>query len=203
MTPQHQDTPPTLADFKTWPPEQVQTFAHGKTTVLATGGTSRWYFLEHGEPKLGYGDTERFYEYGRRVISRVLDMANMMFSDGIQTLFVMGFGGGQGQRDEGYLKNMAWAYEILADETTQALYTQYEIGVRFRGQWVPLFDQLGASDLSERYQALEQATASRRDRRLIWFVRDDMIPQSLAPLVSRSLQEQGRLPDRQTLCEAY
>jgi hypothetical protein len=132
MTENDGNSIPSLAEFTAWEPPQVQEFAQGKSVVFATGGTTRWYFLEHGDPRDGYTDPQQFLNYGRHVVQRVVDIASMMFADGISTVFVVGFGGGQGERNAEYLQNMAWAYELLADVTTQELYDAEQIGVLFR-----------------------------------------------------------------------
>jgi len=194
---------PLLSDFEAWPAEQVFSIAHGKTVVLATGGTSRWYFLEHGDPRAGYSAPEQFRDYGRHTIQRVVDIAAIMFADGIQTLFVMGFGGGQGERNPEYMANLAWVYELLIDDTTQELYQQHQIGVQFRGDWAALFERLKAPLLVNRYKRIEQESTPGRDRWLIWFVGDDFIPESLVRLVQRRLTETGHMPDRRELCQAY
>jgi hypothetical protein len=194
---------PTLAEFQKWSHHAVQSVAQGKTVVLAPGGTSRWYFLEHGDPKAGYADSEQFREYGRRVIQRVVEIADMLFEDGVRTLFVMSWGVGQTVRGAEYLENVSWAYEMLADEVSQELYTQYNIGVLFRGQWGRLFERFKSPDLSVHFREVEEATAWQRERWLIWYVEDELIPERVVPLAVRGLQEEGRIPDRETLCGAY
>lgn len=194
---------PTVSEFQQWSQHDVRGVAQGKAVVLAPGGTSRWYFLEHGDPKVGYADGERFREYGRRVIQRVVEIADMLFEDGVRTLFAMSWGVGQTVRGAEYRENMSWAYEMLADEVSQELYTRYNIGVLFRGQWARLFERFESPDLSVQFRGVEDATARQRDRWLIWYVDDELIPESVVPLVGRGLQAERRIPDRETLCEAY
>lgn len=196
-------TPPSLREFQAFSGDEVKPLAGGKSVVLATGGTSRWYFLEHGDPVKGYAEPEQFIEYGRRVITRVVDIANIMFDDGVDTVFVVGFGGGQGERNIEYRQIMTWAYQLLADETTRQLYAEHKIHVRFRGDWDGLFQRLGAMDLSQQYLDLEQKTYDEHDKWLIWFVPDEIIPKSLLPLVVESVEATGNMPSRAALCEAY
>jgi hypothetical protein len=159
--------------------------------------------LEHGDPAKGYAQPELFLEYGRRVIDRVVDIADMMFSDGIDTVFVVGFGGGQGERNIEYRQIMTWAYKLLIDDVTRTLYSEHDIHVRFRGDWAGLFQRLGAEDLGPQFQDVEQRTSDERERWLIWFVSDEIIPKSLLPLVAESIEKTSSMPSRAALCEAY
>jgi hypothetical protein len=193
---------PSLDDFIRWPAGKIRPFVQGKTVVLSTSGTSRWYFLEYGDIGQGYDAPERFLEYGRRVIQRVIEMTDILYSDGIESLFLVGFGGSQGRRNTGYVENLKWVYNLLIDETSRALYDQHEIGVLFRGDWGSIFTQLGADDLTRKFEKIEQETAARR-RWLIWYVPDDLIPSSLVPLVAEHIERTGEMPDRTTLARAY
>ncbi|MGB4678475.1 MAG: hypothetical protein WBH90_17285 [Aggregatilineales bacterium] len=194
---------PTLQEFQSWPSEKVEPIARGKTVVLASGGSSRWYFLEHGDTRKGYTATEQFRDYGRRGLQRIVEQASMMLDDGISTVFAPGFAGGQGERNPEYVENLKWAYQVLINEDAQALYEQHRLGVLFRGSWRQLFERLDAPDLSERYEAVEAQTKARSERWLVWFVAEDFIPESLLPTVTQSLVETGKMPERVALSEQY
>lgn len=201
--PEHVPHPPSLKEFQAWPSDRVEEVAQGKTVVLASGGSSRWYFLEHGNTQQGYAGSEQFRDYGRRGLQRIVEQASMMLDDGIRTVFAPGFAGGQGERNAEYVDNLKWAYQVLINEVAQELYEEHRLGVLFRGSWKRLFDRLDASDLSERYEALEAQTRAKSDRWLVWFVAEDFIPESLLPGITRHLQETGTMPERVALCERY
>ena len=194
---------PSLQEFLAWPSTRVAEFARGKTVVLASGGSSRWYFLEHGNTRAGYAAAEQFRDYGRRGLQRIVEQASMMLDDGIGTVFAPGFAGGQGERNAEYVENLKWAYGVLVNEYADQLYAQHKLGVLFRGSWKRLFERLDAPDLSERYQELEARTKARSDRWLVWFVAEDSIPESLLPRVTRQLVETGTMPERTGRAEQY
>jgi tuberculosinol/isotuberculosinol synthase len=127
----------------------------------------------------------------------------MLFGDGVRYLFVVGFGGGQGERNVEYRQNLAWVYEMLIDETTRGLYEQHGIAVSFRGKWQQLFERLGAADLTDRHRQIEEETTGRSGGRLIWYVDDDLIPASVLPLVRQGLDATGRIPPPADLAAAY
>ncbi|HOA22946.1 MAG TPA: hypothetical protein PK801_11280 [Aggregatilineales bacterium] len=195
-------TAPLLADFLEWPSEHIIPLLRDKTVTLSTSGTSRWYFLEHGNAHEGYDTRQQFEHYGRRVIQRTLEIADMIFADGVRTLFIVGFGGGQARRDPAYLENMRWSYRMLVDEHTRRIYDGYDIGVLFRGDWGRIFGELGAVDLSGPFAQIEEETAGR-ERWLIWFVPDAHIPPAVVPLVQRRLAETGQPPTRQEMAAVY
>lgn len=200
---EHTPSLPSCEEFTAWPDDQVDALAHGKTVVLASGGSSRWYFLEHGNTQQGYAQTEQFKDYGLKGARRIIEQASMMLDDGIRTVFAPGFAGGQGERNAEYVENLKWAYEVLIGEYAEQLYNEHNIGVKFRGGWQQLFDRLGANDLSERYAALEARTIAKSDRWLVWFVAEDLIPQSMMPQVTEYVAEHGTLPERTELAEQY
>lgn len=186
----------------TWPSGRVSAFTQQTTVLLSTSGTSRWYFVEHGDTSQGYDDPVLFEEYGRLVIERVLEIAGFIFEDGVQTLFITGFAGGQGTRNEEYLANMRWVYRLLADEKTGKYYDKHHICAKFRGNWQGLLAGLQAEDLSADFLRIEQSTCRHRVRQLIWYVQDDIIPRSLAGLVQEAFSR-GEVPDQKALAAAY
>jgi hypothetical protein len=195
---------PSVGDFVAWPAEQVRSAAQGKTVVLAPGGTSRWYFLEHGHQQRGYGQPDSFRDYGKRALRRTIELADMIFDDGIDTIFSVGFVPGQNQRDRQYNANLSWAYQLLVNDDAQTLYAQYHMAALFRGGWSSLFSGLGATNLITECQELERQTLPNRRRWLIWLTEDQHpIPDSLTAFVAESLQESGTIPERGVLANAY
>lgn len=200
---EHTPLPPSRQEFQAWPSASVEQVARGKTAVLASGGSSRWYFLEHGDTQQGYARSEQFRDYGRRGLQRIVEQASMMLDDGVSTVFAPGFAGGQGERNAEYVENLKWAYQVLIGEDAQALYEEHRLGVLFRGGWRQLFERLDAADLSERYDAVEAQTKARSERWLVWFVAEDFVPASLLPTITRQLVETGAMPARVELSEQY
>lgn len=194
---------PTTAEFEQWEPGQVRLLIADKTVVFSPGGSSRWYFLEHGDVSVGYSRADQFLDYTRRSLRRTIEIADMMFSDGIRTLFVVGVMPGQNKRDPEYRRNLAAAVEFMANQEAQELYAQFDVGVLFRGAWSEMFEALGLPHLFEKCSDLEHETAPQRERWLIWLTQDDPIPRSLVPLLADSLRTTGELPPQAALCTAY
>jgi hypothetical protein len=194
-------TTPALDDFLAWPSEDINALAAEKTVVFAPGGTSRWYFLEHGDVAQGYTRQEAFADYGRKALRRTVEIVDMM---GAGTTFVVGFVPGQDERTEGYNANLRWAYELLVGEFALELYDRHNVGVMFRGGWLELFERLDAEHLNTGIDAVEWATLPDNPRRLIWLTQTpEPIPQALTPFVADYIREHGTMPPRAALCQAY
>jgi hypothetical protein len=194
---------PSLAEFLAWPSEQVQPHVREKAVVFSPGGSSRWYFLEHGDASVGYDSPEAFRDYARRSFDRILELADLMFADGIRTVFVIGVTPKQSSRDPDYNQNLTAATRLLVDQASLESYELYEMGVLFRGGWERAFEKMGAAQVMEDCLALEQDTAPFRERWLVWVAADEPIPQALVPVVKKALEETGEMPARSALCEAY
>lgn len=194
---------PAIDEFLDWPAERIRPLTTGQTVVFAPGGTSRWYFLEYGNTRVGYGDTEHFTEYGRHAVRRTVEIASMMAADGIDNVFVVGHMPGQDSRDPDYNRNLAWAYHVLVDEVAREVYDAHNMGVVFRGGWEEAFRRIGAKDMIAASAAIEADTADRQAW-LIWLTDDEgPIPPRLAPMVTQHLRQSGEFPSRAAMAEAY
>lgn len=182
---------------------QVAELGTPPTVLLAPGGTSRWYFFEHASAAKGYADAKRFRDYGRRTIQRIVELADMMFHDGVQTVFVVGFVEGVDARDKDYNRNLRSGYGMLVDSESMALYEEFGMAPLFRGGWVELLTRLGILDVLDEFRKAEAALPGR-DRWLVWTVKDNaVLPAELAPMLAESLANGGAIPDRRALCRAY
>lgn len=195
---------PDWEDFRDWSPEQVRAMIEqNKTVVFAPGGTSRWYFIYHGEVSQGYTQPERFQDYAVRSMLRVIEIASMMFADGIRTMFAAVYVPAMTHRDEEYLKNLSWVYNVMIDDTARELYKSHGMSVLFRGNWSRTLELVGSQDLSHQFNQVEQATAGNNGQ-LIWLTEETgPIPPALVDLVTEHLSQTGELPDRNSLAEAY
>lgn len=196
-------TIPTFEEFLAWSGEQVAPYMREKVVLFSPGGSSRWYFHHYGDPAKGYDDPAIFLDYSQRGLYRSVEIANMMFDDGIRTVFLVAIMPAQLDRSQAYSQNLARSIQLLADDEAEALYAQYGIGVRFRGKWDVFFEQLGNAGFWRRCQELEARSIANCSRWLIWTVQEDFLPSALAPLIRASLEAQGTLPDQKTLAEAY
>jgi hypothetical protein len=109
----------------------------------------------------------------------------------------------QSNRGPEYDQYMGWSTRFLIEEKACELYDRYQMGVLFRGSWKIMLEKFKTPDTLQRFRDVEQQTTPSRDHWLVWTIEDDPIPDSLAPLVSQTIQNTGHMPDRAALCQAY
>jgi hypothetical protein len=190
--------------FRDWSPATLRkVLDKDKTVVFAPGGTSRWYFVYHGDISQGYTQADQFADYAQRSMLRVLEIAAMMFADGIQTVLAAVYVPAMTRRDEEYVKNIAWVYEVMVSDEARQRYDHDHISVQFRGDWDRTLNLVGSIDLSGYFEEVEQSTAGRKHR-FIWLTEEtEPIPGQLSDMVARELAETGKIPDRASLSTAY
>ena len=193
---------PSLAEFLTWDAEQLRPLLLNKSLIFSPGGSSRWYFLEHGDAQVGYYDKAIFQEYTRLTLNRILEIAHMMFIDGIKTILVFGLPPKQSIRIEAYKQLFGEGIRVLFNDATKKLYKNYDIAVSFRGPWSLVMQEAGISELFEASQSLENETLGRNNK-LIWSTEDDAIPASVIPFLVDYYAKTGQIPDTASLCNIY
>ena len=195
---------PEWNEFRDWSPAAVQkALDKDKSVVFAPGGTSRWYFVYHGDIRQGYTQSDQFADYARRSMLRVLEIASMMFADGISTVLAMVYVPAMTRRDEEYVSNLSWVYEVMVGDEARQRYDHDRISVKFRGDWDRTLEIVGSADLSGYFEEVEQGTAGRKHQ-FIWLTEEtELIPQQLVDMVAREIAQTGRFPDRASLSAAY
>jgi hypothetical protein len=194
----------TWEEFNQLPAEAVAALATPKVIVYAPGGTSRWFFLKHSQGQIGYSQEQKFEQYARLVLERMVEHAGMMCADGVDTVFLVGFVPGQEARTEDYNRNAARFFHALADAQMRRAYDEQDLGVRFRGVWDEVAKKLGREDVLAEMKRIEEETSDRK-KWVVWLTGNDqdVIPPSVLPLVVEHYQQHGTLADRATLTEAY
>jgi hypothetical protein len=197
------DPHPSLNEFLDWPSEKVTPLIQDRTVVFSPGGSSRWYFLEYGEFSAGYDSAEQFADYSLKGLHRTVEIADLMFQDGLRTLFVVGVMPDQRMRSARYSANLGQSLRMIAGEEARQLYADHQIGVMFRGAWKQVFEQLEIADMYETCKRLELQTTAENDRWMIWLSEEEPLPPGVAPFLVERLQESGQVPDRAELSQAY
>jgi hypothetical protein len=195
--------PVDAVDFRQWSAEDVRPLLAGKSLIFSPGGSSRWYFMEHGSASEGYMSQERFLEYSRLTLDRVLEIVSMMHTDGVETVYVIAFTPQFDKRDPEYQRVMRFGLEIMVDAATRALYRDYEMAVKFRGMWSQVLAQYDLHQMAAELEDLEHTTAQPNRPRIVWCLQDKPIPDRLIPLVQNHLIRTGQMPDRIDLAKAY
>ena len=196
-------TPPNLAEFLDWSRTEIRAATRGKSVVFSPGGSSRWYFMEHGDSQQGYLQHELFQDYANLILQRILEIVHIMMADGVDTVYVVAITPKIDQRTESYRQFIADGLRAMVSAATHKLYDQYQMHVKFRGRWESVLRSNGIGEVLHRFQEVEMETAQNDRPRLIWCTEDKPLPDSLLPHICKHLDQHDPLPDRATLAELY
>jgi len=193
----------TSEEFRAWSHERVRSVIGDKALILSPGGSSRWYFMEHGNPQDGYLNAEEFSRYSKITLEVVLNIAQMMFMDGVNTVYSIAFTPQFDKRDDKYLKMMAYGLTLMASPEILEIYQKYDMKVSFRGTWETALAHYGSTSVYNQFTDITSRTQNNTGGHLVWCIQDKPIPDSLIPVVQRSLNETHQMPEHETLARAY
>lgn len=194
---------PTLQEFQAWPTEKVaEQMRREKSTVCGfpINGTRRWFMLEYPEQA-----TTNFMEtYLRIAWQRHIELYKLLFDHGIQTLLTPIFGADLLKRGEAYEKliepGLAW---LARDKDMLGFYEEYDVRVGVYGDFRRYLDHTPLAHIADAFDELAQRTAAHRRYRLLFGVCAEDSLDTIAGLVVKLYQEQGRTPDKRQIIEAY
>ena len=171
--------------------------------VFSPGGSSRWYFMEHGDIGQSYLQREVFRDYTNLILQRILQIVHIMMSDGVDAVYVVAITPKIDQRSESYHQFIADGLHAMVSATTRELYARYQMHVKFRGRWESILESNGISEVLESFQQVERETSENSRPRLVWCTEDKPLPDILLPYIRKHLDQHESLPDRETLAELY
>lgn len=172
-----------------------------KVCVFPINGTRRWFLLEHppaekeGIPWSTYLDS---ITHGHIALYRLL------FDHGLDTLLMPAFGPDLLDRGEAYMQMAAEGLSRLASHPAfRAFYQEYEVRVRFYGDYHRYLDPTPYAYLSELFDGLTAQTLDHDRHRLFFGLFAHDATETVAELSIQHYHKHGRAPRRQDLVEAY
>ena len=200
---QESTIPLSVAEFQQWSTAEIQAATRGKSVIFSPGGSSRWYFMEHGDVRQGYLQHDLFQDYANMILQRILEIVHIMMSDGVDAVYVVAITPKIDQRTESYRQFIADGLRAMVNAAAQDLYEQYQMHVKFCGGWESILEANGIGDVLQSFKQVEKETAQTGRPRLIWCAEDKPLPDRLLPFVRQHLDRHDSLPDRETLAELY
>lgn len=174
--------------------------AGSKVCVFPINGTRRWFMLECASQQ-GDSSAEAYLDV---MINRHIELYQLIFDYGLDTLLTPAFGPDLMERGEGYVQ---LAVEGLAQLTRHldlmAFYRSYDVRVRFYGDYRKFFDPTPYAYLSDLFDELTVATQAHKRHRLFFGLFANDATETIAKLSVRYYLDHGRVPDRRTLVELY
>jgi len=195
-----------VATFRSLPTPDVARLvreAGPKVAVFPINGTRRWFVLEHPPQPDDQGDPITTYldVTGRRHI----ELYQLFFEHGVDTLLTPVFGGDLLARGEEYVQ--AIAVEGLVRLATHPdfvdFYRAYQVRVRFYGDHRKFFAPTPYAYVSDLFDQATAQTSGHTRHRLFFGVCADDPTETVAELAIRYHAEHGRAPDKRTLIELY
>jgi tuberculosinol/isotuberculosinol synthase len=192
-----------LTEFMQLPSEKIAKIVRSQgeqVCVFPINGTRRWFLLEHGhedfaDPMDAYGDLT-----GKRHI----EMYQLLFDHGLDTLVTPIFGGEILNRGDEYMEKIGSGMARLATHPDfLSFYQKYKVRVHFYGDYRKQLAGTQYAYLSDQFDHITKHTAHNNQHRLFFGVFASDATDTIAEMSVRYYQSKGQIPTRQELITQY
>ncbi len=163
-------------------------------------GTRRWFVLEHPDQ----ADAKSLDAYLQITWQKHIDIYQLIFEHGIDTLLAPIFGPDLLERGEEYLEliepGLAW---FAQNQAMLDFYDAYDVRVRVYGDTRRWLDHTPYAHVLEAFEAIARRTATHHRHRLFFGVCAHDPTETIAEIAVQFHQKHGRLPDKHHIVEAY
>ncbi|MBN1875953.1 MAG: diterpene synthase [Anaerolineae bacterium] len=170
-----------------------------KTCVFPLKGTRRWFMLEY--PEAQANDLETYLE---AVTKRHIEIYQMIFDYGIDTLLTPSFDMPLMERGQAYMQMIVKGFAGLATRPDFLdFYDRYGVSVHFYGNYRKYLSATPYADLIESFIEVQNKTQTYSHHRIFFgmFVHDEV--ETIADLTISYYQKYGHTPSKRALIEAY
>ncbi|MCQ3935680.1 MAG: diterpene synthase [Chloroflexi bacterium] len=171
-----------------------------KVCVFPFNGTRRWFLLEHGHKK--HEDISRAYNdlTGKRYI----EMYQMLFRHGIETVVAPIFGGDIMERGEEYMNSIGSAMSHLAEHPDfLSFYREFDVRVRFYGDYRKKLHDGAYSFICDKFDKITQETIGHGKHRLFYGVFANDATEAVAEIAVNLHRKSSQIPGRREIVEQY
>jgi adenosine tuberculosinyltransferase len=171
-----------------------------KVCVFPINGTRRWFLLEHGQET----HADMLEAYNDISGKRHLEMYQLMFDHGLDTLVTPIFGGEILNRGDEYMEKIGSGLARLATHPDfLAFYEKYKVRVHFYGDYRKQFAGTSYAYLSDLFDHITKHTAHHNQHRLFYGVFASDATETIAEMSIRYYQNHQQTPSRQELITQY
>lgn len=171
-----------------------------KVCGFPPNGTRRWFMLEHPE----LAATRGFEAYLQVAGQRHLDVWQIFFDHGVDTVLSPFFGSAVAIRDESYQRlyrqGLLW---LTTSRQALDFYHAHEVRVSIYGSARRHLTDPAYAEVLESFEAIAQQTAHHRQHRLFVGIYAEDATDTVAEIVVRLYQTQGQVPSKRQIIEAY
>lgn len=179
--------------------EVVRSFGE-QVCVFPFNGTRRWFLLEHAHKKFA----DPMDAYNDLTGKRYIEMYQMLFNHGIDTILAPVFGGDIMERGREYMEKIGSAMSRLAEHPDfTTFYKEYDVRVHFYGDYPKKFQPGRYAYLTDLFDEITRKTAQHKKHRLFYGVFASDATETIADLSVRHHQKYAKLPTRRELIEQY
>lgn len=174
-----------------------------KVVVFPINGTRRWFMLEHGL-KLGKPLDALYDVYQQVTAQRYVEVLDLIFEHGIETLVSPAFGGELAKRGTEYMHMVTNSLTWLADYPAfTQFYTARQVRVRFYGDYAKTFTDDFGQTLQAAFSQATHRTQMHRTHRLFWGVCANDATETVVEWAVQFAARHGRAPNRREVIEMY
>lgn len=193
----------TLDEFQQLPNNEIAKLMRrsgSKVIVFPFNGTRRWFLLEHGREN----HSDPAQAYIDLTAKRYIEVYQMLFDHGLDTVIAPIFGGEILSRGTEYMEQIGAGMKLLAEHPYfLSFYEKYDVRIHFYGNYRKELSGTQYAYLSELFDAVSQKTAKNKSHRLFYGVFGSDATETIAELSVQYHQNKGRIPTRRELIEFY
>ena len=192
-----------IETFQKLPTQEVARLVRAagpRVCVFPINGTRRWFLLEHR--------LEREQDFVPTYLSvttrRHIELYQLFFDHGLDTLLTPAFGPDLMERGQGYVQMAAEGLAQLATHPDFLdFYQAYRVRVRFYGDYRRFFGPTPYAYLSGLFDEVTARTLAHDRHRLFFGLFAHDATETIAEIAVRFYQKHGRPPDRRHIVETY
>ncbi len=168
--------------------------------VFPFNGTRRWFLLEYGRED----HTDPAQAYIELTSKRYIEMYQLLFEHGLDTLIAPVFGGEILNRGAEYMEQIGYSMSLLAEHPYfLSFYEKYNVRVHFYGDYRKELNGTPYAYLSDLFDRVTGQTRNNKKYRLFYGVFGTDATEALAKMSVEFHQNSGRIATRHELVEMY
>lgn len=192
-----------LGDFLQLPNEKIADIVCSfgeQVCVFPFNGTRRWFLLEHAHKKFD----DYVESYNDLTGKRYIEIFQMLFNHGIDTVLAPVFGDDIMERSQEYMEKIGSAMSRLAEHPDfTSFYKEYGVCVHFYGDYRKKFHASNYAYLIDLFDKITQETAQNKKYRLFYGVFANDAIETIAELSVQYYKKNAKLPTRREIVEQY